>query len=342
MTNNLDIILKFASSYENPFEYILNKLNEIDNTKDKGDLFELLCKKILINNNDKYKFTNVWLLNEIPDEIRKKLNLSTKDYGIDIICENNNLYYAIQCKYRKRYDKDSTIVTKKPTINTNNNINSFNVADKIKVPLNRVSWKELSTFYSLVERTGPFEKYIIMTTANTVNRQGKKSEKDITLNYNYFNKKNKFFWLSLISQGNKLDDKQDDKHDDDKQDNKQNDKQDDKQDDDKPDDKQDEKQDDNLDDKIIKNKKKAIKKRKDKIINTNNENNILNISNNKSDDNNNSNNNTNNNNDNNNTFNNTKINISDELNIKDTDDEKTIMRKKRALYFENLLKKNEK
>lgn len=71
------------------------------NTKQKGDAFERLTKHYL-QNDPKYatKLKQVWLYNEIPSSVFKKLNLPSKDQGIDLIAETNDGdYWAIQCKY---------------------------------------------------------------------------------------------------------------------------------------------------------------------------------------------------------------------------------------------------
>jgi predicted helicase len=55
------------------------------------------------------------------------LGLKRQDMGIDLICERNGRYTAVQCKYKKPSGtKSKTIVT----------------------------WSQLSTFYALVLRTG--------------------------------------------------------------------------------------------------------------------------------------------------------------------------------------------
>ena len=54
--------------------------------------------------------------------------------GIDIVVKNNDIFYAVQCKYKK------SCTLKK----------------------NILSWKQLSTFYAICMRTGPFDKYIVM------------------------------------------------------------------------------------------------------------------------------------------------------------------------------------
>ena len=74
--------------------------------------------------------------------------------GIDIICENNNIFTAVQCKYKKHTGHKK-----------------YNV----------LSWKVLSTFYALCLKTGPFEKYIVMTNCNYVRHAVKQNEKDLSI-----------------------------------------------------------------------------------------------------------------------------------------------------------------
>lgn len=71
---------------------------------EKGHLFEILTYQVLKNH---YRYAsilkNVWLLrdNNIPHEVKKHLNLTNSDEGIDIIAETNNgEYWAIQCKFK--------------------------------------------------------------------------------------------------------------------------------------------------------------------------------------------------------------------------------------------------
>jgi len=76
---------------------------------EKGKAFEELTKYYLEYNpvyNTKLK--KVWLQNEIPSTVLKKLNLPTNDQGIDLIAETlEGGYWAIQCKYLQ--DEDQTL-----------------------------------------------------------------------------------------------------------------------------------------------------------------------------------------------------------------------------------------
>jgi RNA:NAD 2'-phosphotransferase (TPT1/KptA family) len=90
--------------------------------------------------------------------------------GIDIICEKAGRYTAVQCKYKKHTGyKSKTIVT----------------------------WKQLSTFYALCMRTGPWEKYIVMTNCDYVRHMGKKTSKDLSICLRTFRKITKEQWAQM-------------------------------------------------------------------------------------------------------------------------------------------------
>lgn len=50
-----------------------------------------------------------WLLGDTSEEILKELNLTRKDYGIDIIVKHDNGYFAVQAKWRSNPHKKKTI-----------------------------------------------------------------------------------------------------------------------------------------------------------------------------------------------------------------------------------------
>ena len=138
--------LKVCSTYTDEPVHSLAELREKRTTKAKGDIFENFCVLYL-----KYilEFDQVWLLKDIPVEVREMLSLGTKDYGIDIVVKKNNKYSAVQCKF-KTPRKDGTVPG----------------ADFIRY--NKVNWSEISTFYALTGRSGPWYKCIVMTTARSV------------------------------------------------------------------------------------------------------------------------------------------------------------------------------
>jgi len=77
--------------------------------KDKGDLFERLTQ-IYLQTHPTYrsKIKNVWWCNngELPEQIRRKLNLPETDEGIDLLCETyEGEYWSVQSKYQTNSDK---------------------------------------------------------------------------------------------------------------------------------------------------------------------------------------------------------------------------------------------
>ncbi|MDY0192846.1 MAG: DEAD/DEAH box helicase family protein [Aliarcobacter butzleri] len=107
---------KYFEHTKNWFDF-KNIIESFEFTKNKGDLFESITKYyLLIEPIYKTKFKNVWLLREVPNDVKKYLNLPDKDEGIDLIAQTKeDEYWAIQCKYRS--DEFSAI--------TRNDIASF-------------------------------------------------------------------------------------------------------------------------------------------------------------------------------------------------------------------------
>lgn len=167
-TSMVDTLLKTCNSYyEKPVHNL--QAMKMRNEKVKGDIFEYFCQLYL---KYCYGLKEVWLLNEIPTEMREFLNLGKNDFGIDLVgIDEDNKYYAIQSKFRKR-----------------------NSTKKISV-----TWKQLSTFYALCARTGPYEKYIVITTADYVRRVGKKSEKDVIIGFNKLKNISHFKWMEMCN-----------------------------------------------------------------------------------------------------------------------------------------------
>ena len=70
--------------------------------KFKGDVFERVTQAYLLTV-PKYKSTlsEVWLNEEVPRSVLKKLNLPSKDHGVDLITKTKrNEYWTVQCKFR--------------------------------------------------------------------------------------------------------------------------------------------------------------------------------------------------------------------------------------------------
>lgn len=183
-------------------------VNTFSNTKNKnklkGNLFEYICLGLIkLNIFRQISCKNAWLFSEIPDDLKIFLGFRNKDMGIDIVVQTTtDTWIAVQCKYKKE-----------PTYKKSPNGHHIRW---------QVNWKTLSTFYSLCERTGPqvgvyndptkqvgdhadpakqvggWYKRVVITTAQSVNRQGHKNDKDISICINTFRSINKDIWLKFI------------------------------------------------------------------------------------------------------------------------------------------------
>jgi hypothetical protein len=143
--------------YDQP-AHSFTEMRTRDNKKIRGDIFEEFSVLYLTR---VMGYTHAWRLEDVPDDVLGGLGLKRPDMGIDILCEKNGKYSAVQCKYKKRAGyKSKTMVT----------------------------WKQLSTFYALVLRTGPWEKYIVMTNCDYVRHMGKKTPKDLSICLKTFQK----------------------------------------------------------------------------------------------------------------------------------------------------------
>ena len=90
----------------------LEELTKSGQAKFAGDVFENVCKYFL-QTAPQYqtKLKNVWLLKEVKEDLRRKLNLPSTDEGIDLIAETfDGKYWAIQSKYRS--DPKDTLTVK--------------------------------------------------------------------------------------------------------------------------------------------------------------------------------------------------------------------------------------
>lgn len=151
--NPFDEFIKFASDYYDKPVSSISELRVKRCTKFKGDIFEVFA---LLYLKHVYGLEQVWLLKETPEEVLSHLNLKRHDMGVDLIGFHNNNHFAIQAKYRTKPKNKTTY---------------------------GVSWKDLSTFYALVNRTGPFYKHIVITNANFVRHVGGRSPKDLSICY---------------------------------------------------------------------------------------------------------------------------------------------------------------
>jgi len=152
--------------YDQP-AHTFTEMRTRDNKKIRGDIFEEFCVLYLKHVRG---YDQAWRLEDVPDDILGGLSLKRQDMGIDIVCEKGGRYSAVQCKYKKHTGyKSKTIVT----------------------------WKQLSTFYALCMRTGPWEKYIVMTNCDYVRHMGKKTSKDLSICLRTFRKITKDQWARM-------------------------------------------------------------------------------------------------------------------------------------------------
>ncbi|AOR26470.1 helicase [Formosa sp. Hel3_A1_48] len=127
-------------NYKQIFKSIVNWDNFVSSLsdlskKEKGDAFEFLTK-CLFEIKPQYTklYDNVWLLSEVPQKELEYLELPFHDLGIDLIAKTGNEYHAIQCKYH---------------------------SDKYQ----SVTFKEVSTFTTLVEGNPKISKGYICSSA---------------------------------------------------------------------------------------------------------------------------------------------------------------------------------
>jgi predicted helicase len=157
-----ELVTKLVEYVDRPVHSIQEmRLNR--STKVKGDLFELFCVVYL-----GHQGYNVWLLKDVPDELRLQLGLGTRDVGIDLVAEKNGRYSAVQCKFKRP----------RPGF-----------VKGTWLPYNCVNWKEVSTFFSLCHRTqetAHWQYHIVMTNTKYVRRMGKATIHDKTIAYGTF------------------------------------------------------------------------------------------------------------------------------------------------------------
>ena len=153
--------------YERP-AHTLDEIRLRENTKVKGDIFELFCVKFL-----KQTYQNVWLLHDTPPEILVSLNIAGRDMGIDLIVqERSGLFTAVQCKYKRNKT----------------------------IKRNVLGWKQLSTFYALCLRSGPWNKYIVLTNCEYTRHQGKRTPKDKSICLKSLQNISRDTWLKMCDQ----------------------------------------------------------------------------------------------------------------------------------------------
>jgi predicted helicase len=82
----------------------------LSSTDDKKAVFERLTQ-LYLQTVPEYQseLAQIWLLRDVPPDVRKLLNLPTRDEGIDLIARTRHgKYWAIQSKFRSQHDKPLT------------------------------------------------------------------------------------------------------------------------------------------------------------------------------------------------------------------------------------------
>ena len=88
---NIDPFIRSSSS----FVEFVEKAKSLK-SKDQGNVFERVVQLHLLSK-PKYasELSTVWLLQEVPPEVRKDLRLPNADEGIDLICKHvDGTYWA--------------------------------------------------------------------------------------------------------------------------------------------------------------------------------------------------------------------------------------------------------
>ena len=93
-----DRFVKEIIGYSDSPAQNLNELRKnLRQTKFKGHLFEVFCKKYFMS---MHKVDNIWSIKDCPIEILNSLSLGKRDYGIDLIMQQGSNFFQIQCKFK--------------------------------------------------------------------------------------------------------------------------------------------------------------------------------------------------------------------------------------------------
>jgi hypothetical protein len=178
-----EFVVECQRWYDQP-AHTLTELRTRENKKIRGDIFEEFCVLYLLHVEG---FTNVWRLQDVPHNILVQLKMVRRDssaasqalstatgcadMGIDLVAQRGDAFMAVQCKYKKPNPGKRTIL----------------------------SWTALSTFFALCMRTGPWDKYIVMTNCDSARKQGEKTEKDLSICLKSFQRITKEEWIKMCA-----------------------------------------------------------------------------------------------------------------------------------------------
>jgi len=195
MSVSLDTLLRMALGSEQVFPRLL-ELFERESTTDKGRLWEELCVRYLRAKG----YDEVWTLTTLPVAVRTTLSLppNRRDMGIDLIARRGTVYSAVQCKYRKRHPEGRRRVTLRAAVTSSSTgIASLAIPRQVVIASNRLNWRELATFYALCATTGTWAQYIVMTTATSINHQGRRDAKRKTYAFGSFESITRSVWAEM-------------------------------------------------------------------------------------------------------------------------------------------------
>lgn len=156
-----DIFSNILSAFKNESVHTIEACKR--GNQRRGALWELLCVECLRH----IGYSSVLRFEDVDTELKARLGLRDRDMGIDIICNKNGGYVAVQCKFRTKRS---------------------------------VTWTEIATFEALCARSGPWTEHIVMTNCHFVKREGK-SEKDVTFTHKFFKRLLRHEWLSIGGMG---------------------------------------------------------------------------------------------------------------------------------------------
>lgn len=157
-----DSVLNSIEMYNNRKVSSISDLKKREAKKYRGDIWEEFCYLYLLTLE---KYAHVWLIKDLPSKYRTKLNLPKSDNGIDIVCEEDGSFTAVQCKYRAKK-------------------NAY------------ITWKGLSTFVGLTSLYEKWEDKIVMTNCKGISIKVKGHGLS-RMGYSYFAKTELRLWKNM-------------------------------------------------------------------------------------------------------------------------------------------------
>lgn len=166
--DSTDLLTAFIDRLEAATSAAVSTVGELKkhSNKAKGDYFEIFSLLYLVETYDWV----MWRLADAPEWVLQECKLERTDLGVDLIgwCEEG--WIAVQAKFRKPTERKE---------------------------YSCVGWRELSTFYSRTDRSGPWYRRIVITTARGIRHVGEKSPGDRTIAHGTLSKIDRTVWLRM-------------------------------------------------------------------------------------------------------------------------------------------------